>query len=240
MLIEMIVARVSRALAIELIQLVIITPTILIIIAIIIRARIEGLLEVVAQSQNNVIIMQAVQRGRHGASVIMADVGSKQRCQEDGISQPPPHRIPIEALPTTMPGQLRKKLRRCHVPDGMLYRPGSQSKRAKYTVIEIKYCRDSDPHPQLKRATQQHKQLMRLIRKYDGAAGVNLATIVLGVSGGIYLENTVKTLESLGISKAKLPAVIRKLHTHAVKSLTSILRYKRWKEWKARKRKKPQ
>ena len=144
----------------------------------------------------------------------------------------------MTALPASMPESLKQKLSRHKIPDGMLFRPATPMKRSKYIIIEIKYCRDSDPTPQMDRANQQHTALCEAIKQHDQEATVKIVTIPLGVSGAIY-TNTLHALKELGVNGRQQKQVTRALHFHAVRSLTSILRYRRRKEWKARKRREP-
>jgi hypothetical protein len=36
-----------------------------------------------------------------------------------------------------------------------------------YTIVEIKYCKDTDPGPQQERALQQHQELLDLFEQHD-------------------------------------------------------------------------
>jgi len=158
------------------------------------------------------LIMRAIQTGRQGASLVMADVGNEQHCQEDGLQQLP-HRIPLTALPTSMPESLKQKLSKHKIPDGMLFRPATPMKRSKYIIIEIKYCRDSDPTPQMDRANQQHTALCEAIKQHDQEATVKIITIPLGVSGAIY-TNTLHALKELGVNDRRQKQFTRALSEH--------------------------
>jgi len=93
-------------------------------------------------------------------------------------------------------------------------------------MVEIKYCRDSDPSGQLSKAQKQHAQLSHILSTQHGST-TTILPILLGVSGAIYREHTYQALLSLGLTKASVKQTIRQLHTHAIRSLTSIASIRR-------------
>jgi len=64
--------------------------------------------------------------------------------------------------------------------------------------MESKFCDDTRPNPQLETATQQHAQLVSLL-KAQGYHKVKLQTILCGVMGTIYTELTQEPLQQLGL-----------------------------------------
>jgi hypothetical protein len=80
-----------------------------------------------------------------------------------------------------------------------------------YKLLEIKYCRDTDPSQQENRAEHQHKRLMKALQIFNPNARVTLTTITLGVSGCIY-KRTVNQLKELGIVGPTLTRLLKKLH----------------------------
>lgn len=103
-----------------------------------------------------------------------------------------------------------------------------QTRRALYgatgkalEIIEIKYCRDTDPSQQESRAARQHERLMRTLQIFDPTAEVKLTTIMLGVSGCIY-KKTEEQLQKLGIKGTALSGLLKRLHHLASKHVEEI------------------
>jgi hypothetical protein len=94
-----------------------------------------------------------------------------------------------------------------------------------YTIIEIKYCKDTDPGPQQERAMQQHQELLDLIEQHDPIGRASIVPLMLGVTGVIY-EDTMLALERhLRITGPRLATLARKLHFSAILNLLQI-----WKQ----------
>jgi hypothetical protein len=184
------------------------------------------------------IIMRAVQAGRLGANVVMMDLGistGPQSHSEPGgqDTQQQPRRIPREVLPQNMPEATKSTVIRHSIPDAFLYQPGTPQTKEKYTIVEIKYCRDTDPTQQLEAARDQHRELEQALKTAAPGAEVEYITIMLGVSGTVFKTFTNTPLQKLGISKGALRNLKYKLHCHAVKQLHWIYRVKRRKEMQA-------
>jgi len=172
-------------------------------------------------------IVKAISRGTHAKELIMSDVGMKKHEPKE-TPQQMQNRIPEHVLPIDIPPHLRHQLCHASVPDALLYRPPTAvHKGAKYTIVEIKYCRDTNTEEQAGRAAQQHRELAETIRKYDETAIVHQSTILLGVSGAMYNSSLAEMEDHLGIQGSRLKGLASRLHTHAVKSLTNILHYRR-------------
>jgi hypothetical protein len=104
-------------------------------------------------------------------------------------------------------------------PDALLVR--TEKKNKHYELLEIKFCRDTDPSQQENRAERQHDRLMRALRTFDPKAKVTLTTIMLGVSGCIY-KKTENKLKDLGITGPTLTRLLRKLHHLACRHVEAI------------------
>lgn len=90
-----------------------------------------------------------------------------------------------------------------------------------FTVVEIKYCRDTNTEDQWARATQQHKDLVDALTAYQPKGGkiqVRQETILLGATCAIY-NNTVETLQHLGVHGRALDTLLRDLHYIAVQGV---------------------
>ena len=149
-----------------------------------------------------------------------ADVGSAQNLQANAIPDidnrhnirlPPKSTRPDIALASTSQSQ-----------------PGRISN---ITLVELKYCRDSDITPQLDRATCQHQALAAHLSQLHQCSTQTLP-ILLGVSGAIYSMHTAGALQQLGVRGSLLKTTLRRLHTQAIQSLGSIVSTRRRSERK--------
>jgi hypothetical protein len=64
------------------------------------------------------------------------------------------------------------------------------------------YCDDTRPDSQLQKATEQHSQLVAIL-KAQGCSKVSLHVILLGVIGTIYKFHTDTPLSKLGLDRCK-------------------------------------
>jgi len=64
-------------------------------------------------------------------------------------------------------------------------------------LIKIKYCDDTRPQSQLSATQEQHKGLCSIFQ----GASVTLHTILLGVSGTIYNNQTLESFKEVGFDK---------------------------------------
>jgi hypothetical protein len=140
--------------------------------------------------------------------------------------------MPAKILPAGMPAGEQEKLVKAHKPGMLLYQstPGAQKKH-KYTFVELKYCRDTQPQDQIMRAQEQHRGLLQAIRQHSSTTDTDMQLIVipLGVAGTVYTSAKKQIKEKLGVTCAPLETLLRNLHLHAVHSLTRIIRYRRIK-----------
>jgi hypothetical protein len=128
------------------------------------------------------LIVQAIHNGNSAAELVMSDVGMSRRC-----------------------AGLKRRIRLRCKPDAMMVK--TENNTWQYELIEIKYCRDTDPTQQESRADRQHDRLMKMLSIFDPRAEVKLTTIMLGVSGCIY-RRTEQKLKGLGIQGAALSSFI--------------------------------
>ncbi len=98
--------------------------------------------------------------------------------------------------------------------------PTKQGRLQHIKLVEIKYCRDSNINQQLSKATTQNQHLKQQMEQQHQC---KIIPILLGVSGSIYTTHTAKALSQLGVSSSLQKTTMRKLHTHAVQSLGSIV-----------------
>jgi len=140
-------------------------------------------------------ILEAIKAGSKGGTIIQADVGNHDKQLRAGIT-PLPNQIsndhlPINHRPTTS-----------SVPDITLYERRQQGGiiKRRYTIVEIKYCTDTRPQPQQKRADLQHTALISALAKTRSNTEARLITINLGMAGYIYQDETEEQLQQLGIN----------------------------------------
>ena len=111
----------------------------------------------------------------------------------------------------------------------MLYHFDRKRRQRNYTLVEIKYCRDTNPEEQIKRAEAQHADLACTLKMYDPTATIKRCNLMLGVSGAIY-TSTVQQLQSdLGVDGPELSNLLKKLHLMAIQHLEKIWNYRRAK-----------
>jgi hypothetical protein len=106
------------------------------------------------------------------------------------------------------------------VPDIVMLHYGDNDEWA-FAIVEIKYCRDTDPTPQQERAAAQHAALKDLILEHDDRAEVSIVTLTLGASGVVY-ESFMSKMRELGVRGSALTSLARRLHFMAVRNLKMI------------------
>ena len=102
---------------------------------------------------------------------------------------------------------------------------GRRKSETKICIIEIKYCIDTKPKDQLKRAREQHEELVRkLVDSGYLRKNISISPLLIGVSGTIYRKHTLKALEKLGVAGKSAKTCTSKLHKEAIKSLHDIVK----------------
>ena len=130
-----------------------------------------------------------------------------------------------------MPNSTKQLLMTQSRPDVFLYKPKTASRACpEYIIVEVKYCRDTDPTVQLEKAKQQHKALADAIKTADPSAKVTYLPVLLGVAGTIYTTYTTEPLTTVGIKGNQLSTLANALNEHAVQSLHWIYTTKRKQE----------
>jgi ribonuclease HI len=180
---------------------------------------------------------RAVLQGGRGAELIVMDMGSlnEEAAPEEHMTthlmqEVAAKRIPETVLPRNMPQSAKSACMHGSRPDMLLFKPRTRTDPAKYTVVEIKYCRDTDTAGQGERATSQHATLVDAIKQADPTAQVEYLAILLGVSGSIYTDWTLQPLQTLGVSGRHLRKLKYKLHCIAVQQLRWIYCHKQNQE----------
>ena len=163
-----------------------------------------------------VMVSENVQFGRPCCSVLPPNV---------------PHRIPANVLPPRIPPHVRSLLTNHSRPDVFLFIPPKLPNRPtpEYIILELKYCRDTDPHNQYDRAISQHRPLADAIQQAAPHARITYIPLLLGVAGTIY-SSTTSHLRYFGVRKQALPRLLNRLHVMAITSLHWLYTTKRHKE----------
>lgn len=181
------------------------------------------------------IILRAIARGRKGGYVLQMDLGNDTSCTADGLV-PLPHRIPAEALPDSLPLAVKDALRRHSIPDAFLYKPATDTERAEYWIVEIKFCRDTDREGKLEQAREQHRELYNALGAARTGARVHYMSLLIGAGGSIY-NGTASQLVKLGVNGQDLKATLKAIHLKSTEMLhwiyTSKLKKERNKDKKA-------
>jgi len=82
----------------------------------------------------------------------------------------------------------------CHLPQPL--RPDEIPKKRRHVhLLEVKYCEDTRPDPQLEASRLQHRDLCKSLQ----GAHVTLHSILLGVGGTTYTSHTLDHLTQLGL-----------------------------------------
>ena len=186
-------------------------------------------------------IVEAICKGEHAARLMLADVGIRQRKTQNEIDAMCRSATSLQFcryikdadIPCTIPATLREALKtyRGSIPDALIYDHEELPLR-RYIIVEIKYCRDTDPRIQQARAETQHQALIDLIRENDTDAAINLVPIMLGVSGTIYNDFLEAADNRLGITGTAKATLAKRLHLIVV---THVLRYTRTSRHKEKK-----
>jgi len=181
-------------------------------------------------------ILKAIRAGELGATVIQSDIGSKNKHSKEGLPALP-RNIPLNKLPERLQDvltQAKTSQETTSIPDITLLdkviKRGFEWHRL--TLVEIKYCNDTNPAAQRERAQQQHARLLSQINNSDTFTTARLIVILLGAAGYIYSTDTQQPLTNLGITGPTLKTLLRNLHLQSIKSLTQIIKVRRHNEHK--------
>ena len=175
-------------------------------------------------------IVEAIYNGSKGNQLIASDVGVNKRRQAQGLPKLATGRtIPTAALPREVPAKIKQQLTSGSVPDAVLYHFDRKRRQRNYTLVEIKYCRDTNPEEQIMRAEAQHADLAGTLKMYDPTANIRQCNLMLGVSGAMYTSTAQHLQSDLGVDGSELSNLLKKLHLIAIEHLEKIWRHRRAK-----------
>jgi hypothetical protein len=105
--------------------------------------------------------------------------------------------------------------------------------RRRVDILELKYCRDTEPMPQTDRAARQHVDFVEhLVEMGYCREKIHYHTIMLGVSGTIY-KAMQPVLRALGVDKPAGQRLASKLHSLAAQYVEIIMQTK-WNQERLR------
>jgi hypothetical protein len=184
------------------------------------------------------LIVKAICQGAKGANVVCADVGRKELKEGHGLAHLPAW-MPLWLVPPQLTTtEQQENFRRTMRPDAIVVLnkaalnqanqantiaaapPAAAQTRhdindADVVLLEIKYCRDTDPSNQQEAANEQHAQLLDCLRR-GWRCNVQLVTVMLGAGGTIYSDLQWK-LDALGVNGNAYKTLANKLNCLAAK-----------------------
>jgi hypothetical protein len=171
-------------------------------------------------------ILEAISKGTKGHCVMMSDVGfGKRRSPAENPEGMQPHRFVATAtFPPHVGSALAAELHeyRASVPDILLIENDAGNCATHFNIVEIKYCRDTDPGPQREKAEQQHSELQALVKEKGLGLEIAYTTpLILGASGVIY-NDFAANMETLGVTGPAMQSLARRLHLLAIRHLHKI------------------
>ena len=188
------------------------------------------------------VLLKAVARGKRGAEVCGADVGSEEHMREEGLADLCAHRRVMTCLLPPGCGGAPSRPDAWMVTDGIrnglgwARTKGSESdplgwaRHTTVTLVEVKMCPDTDPTQQRERAQDQHAELESLLQRRMGWRGtVVRKTVLVGHSGTIYSES-LTTLTDLGVTRQAAKEALKEAHGLACQYLHSIVGVRRHAE----------
>ena len=201
------------------------------------------------------VIVKAIRRGSRGGELAASDIGIHKRSSAEelihkGTTLTTRRKFTQadfdDPYMPSIPHRVQQALiNQRSVPDALMY----DEQYNVFTIVEIKYCRDTDKDTQRVKAAEQHKHLHDSIAGMDDqpdqpeeqhdtgmtdlCAAIRDAdqtrpsvfqkTILLGVTGVIYAE-TEQQLTTLGVSGPALKKLLSDLHYTAISGLERIWR----------------
>jgi hypothetical protein len=200
-------------------------------------------------------IVKAIRKGSMGSQLMTSDVGLRTRSNveeltRDGKTMTTRRKFTAADFDAPcmhhFPEQVKLALiNQQSVPDALMY----DEEHDDFTIVEVKYCRDTDRTTQSTKAAKQHQQLCESIaeplqqessqpaEQDTGMADLHTAitssgspqtrvrqvTILLGVTGVIY-KDTLDYLKNLGVEGSALRTLLTDLHYIAIHGLERIWR----------------
>ena len=187
------------------------------------------------------VLLKAVAKGRRGAEMCGADAGSAEDMRSAGLGHLCDHRqVPPGLLPpgcTSAPSRPDAwMIRRGHTDAGLGWirkhgaakDPLGTQDDTWITLVEIKMCPDTDPARQQANAEKQHAELETMLAtRLNGKGAVVRKTSLVGLSGTVDTELSLRALMSLGVQRSSAMKALGKAHRLACQHLHSIVGVRR-------------
>jgi len=90
-------------------------------------------------------------------------------------------------------------------------------------LIEFKFCEDTRPDPQPRKAKAQHSVLIDNLNR-QGYREVKLHVILVGAMETIYKDYTDKPLADLNLNYHKVKKMTHKLNEHSIRHASTLIR----------------
>jgi ribonuclease HI len=178
------------------------------------------------------IILKAISKGSKGRALVMADLGTSEKCEADGAPALHLNHVPLHLLPypSNCTEQEKKEHRaglRKLRPDIMLV-TGDTAATRHITIVELKFCSDTRHEAQLQHCKEQHETLVnRLAAEGHDRRRINIFPILVGAYGTIFLLHTIEALKTLGVAHKQAQKCAKKLHLEAIRYLHKIVSTRR-------------
>ena len=205
------------------------------------------------------IIINAVNKGKSGSCLIIADVGTAATLGNLGVHH---KRIPKWVLPNSMlalrsadPDELRTKLRpdimmvelQQHEQSRLIYQRAASStthrvlpssvidsrlgcgRQRKIWIVEGGYCADTRYIEKMAEKNERHETLVDMLKMYG--YDVHLRPMPLGYAGTICNCN-LSMLQDLGLQRTVAKGVLKKLHIYATQSHPYTTSSRKGDTWK--------
>jgi hypothetical protein len=182
------------------------------------------------------LIMRYILKGAKGGTAVMHDVGKHNDHAPEQHHSTPAARIPAWVYSTghRRPASVVEASQwKNYRPDIMLVSGSRRTpvQQRHVHIVEIKYCRDTDPVQQQDRARLQHEQLQEHLQRIGYRKhNMHHHVILLGVGGVIY-KDMYNCLHLLGVPKQRTMRLAKKLSRHAVTHVQIIMDTKRNQEY---------
>ena len=179
-------------------------------------------------------LYRALQKGNEGGIFTIIDAGKMRDVMHTLAADG--KRVPHWLLPDVeedtlrrmRPDILRIKNLPAHATAAEIQQAHLNKAHHKIQIIEVGYTSDFRWKEKLEEKKAQHQTLIQALR--DNQWEVEEHYIVLGSKGAIY-NDTLTTLQTLGLRKAQALALMCSLHIHAINYLATIVRTRRHLEY---------
>jgi hypothetical protein len=170
------------------------------------------------------IMYRCIYRSALGSSLVMQDIGTDNAAGDLIAREEIRTRIPADVYmssPHRTAVDTKEHWDR-YRPDILQIHDNKAEGVKEIGIVEVKYCRDTDPRPQRAAALEQHSLLLADMKRLYPDELVQVLPITLGVTGTVYTD-FYETMRLLGVSKAEAKDCARQLHVLAVRYVKKLM-----------------